>query len=174
VKKIETKIEGAYLYKVDYRDDERGYFFEGAQIESGFVQSNHSASRPRVLRGMHYQAGDSAQGKLCWVSFGEVFDVFVDLRVNSPTYGKWDGYQLDNWYKDRLWIPKGCAHGFLVTTPNIPAEFNYLVDNKYDPKSERTLLWNDKDLDIKWPITNGLIISEKDQKGLSFAECEKF
>ena len=168
---ITTKIDGVYIFEPTIHTDNRGCFYEGGKVEKEFVQLNHSISYPKVLRGLHYQVGKSAQSKLCWVSSGIVFDVFVDLRVDSKTYGQWDSYWLTGFNK--IFIPAGCAHGFLNGGTET-AHFNYLVDNKYDPTSERTLLWNDTDLNIEWPITTDLKISDKDLKGLSFKDCEKY
>lgn len=182
LQRFDTRIEGAYLLRPKVFGDSRGYFFESWNkklfqdigIDGEFVQDNCSKSSRYVLRGLHYQTGDSAQGKLVGVTFGEVFDVFVDLRKNSPTFGKWDGYILSTHQHDRLWIPAGCAHGFLVLSES--ADFTYKCTNYYDPKSERSLIWNDPTIGILWPIPKDVIpsLSKKDLDGLKFEDCEKY
>lgn len=177
-----TRIDGAYLLRPKVFGDNRGCFFESWNknsfkdlgIDCEFVQDNCSKSSRFVLRGLHYQIGDSAQGKLVGVTSGEVFDVFVDMRKDSPTFGQWDGYILSTHQYDRLWIPAGCAHGFLVLTET--ADFSYKCSNYYDPKSERTLMWNDPTVGILWPIPRNITpsLSKKDEQGLSFDICEKF
>ena len=179
--KSPTKINGAFLLKPKLFGDGRGFFLESwnkiAYEELGisyeFVQDNHSRSSKYVLRGLHYQTGEDAQGKLVWVTSGTVFDVFVDLRTNSPTYGQWDGYYLDSQSHCRLWIPPGCAHGFVVLSDT--ADFHYKCTNYYNPKADRTLIWNDPTVGIKWPIPNNVdpIVSEKDKNGKLFEEQEK-
>jgi len=175
MKYTDTKVVGAKILTHDkYNIDNRGMFVEGGKIEGcNFVQINHSVSFPKVLRGLHYQVGDSAQGKLCWVTKGMVYDVFVDLRKDSETFGKWDSCLLSEEFGNKVWVPAGCAHGFMVVGES-PAEFNYLVDKPYNPEAERTLIWNDTDLNIMWPDNDILVISEKDKKGISFKDCEKF
>lgn len=182
IQRFDTNIRGAYLVRPKVFGDDRGYFFEGWNentfkkigIDCKFVQDNFSRSSKHVLRGLHYQVGDSAQGKLVGVTSGEVFDVFVDLRKNSPTYGKWDGYVLSTHQCDRLWIPAGCAHGFFVISET--ADFNYKCTKYYDTKSERTLMWNDPTIGILWPIPKNVVpsLSKKDEEGLSFENCEKY
>lgn len=177
--KIETKIEGAYIIKPVYHDDNRGTFYTSFNRNIyndlgihniNISQINHSISFKNVLRGLHYQIGSDAQGKLIWLTNGSVIDVFVDLRIDSPTYGKWDKIIL-NANGNRLYIPKGCAHGFLSLTDG--TEFNYACTNSWNKESERTLLWNDPELNINWTMETP-IVSEKDQQGKSFAECEKY
>jgi len=137
-----------------------------------FVQDNHSLSKRGVLRGLHYQV-NNAQGKLIRVLRGEVFDVVVDLRISSPTYGKWEGHNLSGENGAELWIPKGFAHGFLVLSEE--AEFFYKTTNYWDAKSEQCILWNDSSLNISWPNLNiGPIVSLKDSQGLSWEEASKF
>ena len=182
MKKLPTKIHDAWLLKPKVFGDARGFFmetwnrqtFEEAGLEVDFVQDNHSRSSKHVLRGLHYQAGDTAQGKLVWVTSGTVFDVLVDLRHSSPTFGVWDGYVLNTETHDRLWVPPGCAHGFLVLSDI--ADFHYKVSAPYRPDMERSLRWNDPDLAIDWPIDIGLepIVSPKDAAAASFADCEKY
>lgn len=180
--KLPTKIHDAYLLKPKVFGDARGFFLESWNKAAfldlvgdfDFVQDNHSRSSKHVLRGLHYQAGDAAQGKLVWVTSGTVFDVIVDLRKSSPTYGEWDGYNLTADAHERLWIPPGCAHGFLVVSET--ADFHYKVTTPYDPASERSLRWDDRDLGISWPIEIGItpIVSAKDAVAASFADCEKY
>lgn len=177
-----TGIEGAFVLHPKVFGDERGFFleiwnqaaFSKLGIDATFVQDNHSRSTRGVLRGLHYQIGDDAQGKLVWASRGAVFDVFVDLRVNSPTFGQWHGHVLDDTNHDRLWIPPGCAHGFYVLSDI--ADFQYKCSAPYAPPSERTLCWNDPDIGINWPIHPGEtpIISAKDLAGVAFADCERY
>ena len=148
--------------------------FHDIGLDVDFVQDNHSRSAKNVLRGLHYQAGDAAQGKLVWVTSGTVFDVLVDLRKSSPTFGVWDGYILNTDTHDRLWVPPGCAHGFLVLSDI--ADFHYKVSTPYRPETECALRWNDPDLAIDWPIEIGLqpIVSAKDESAATFQECEKY
>ena len=176
---IDTKIKGAYIIKPVYHDDDRGSFYTSFNRDVytklgipnlNVAQMNTSISNKNVLRGLHYQVGFNTQSKLVWVTSGEVLDVFVDLREDSPTYGKWDSISLiaDG---NRLFIPKGCAHGFLSLDNQ--TQFNYFCSNDWDKENERTLIWNDPDLNINWGI-NDPIISSKDKQGLSFKDCEKF
>jgi len=138
------------------------------------VQDNHSRSSKGVLRGLHYQLGDAAQGKLVWVTSGTVFDVIVDLRRSSPSFGAWDGYVLNTETHDRLYVPPGCAHGFLVLSD--VADFHYKVSMPYRPDMDRSLRWNDPELAIEWPIEIGIepLVSPKDAAAATFAECEKY
>lgn len=182
IQRFDTRIDGAYLIRPKLFKDNRGYFFEGWNkktfkeigINHEFVQDNSSSSTKWVLRGLHYQAGDSAQGKLVWVTSGTVFDVFVDLRKNSPTFGQWDGYTLSTHQHDRLWIPPGCAHGFIVISNT--ADFQYKCTNYYNPQADRTLIWNDPTLNILWPVPRDIQpgVSEKDKNGKPFNQCEKY
>jgi dTDP-4-dehydrorhamnose 3,5-epimerase len=176
---IETKIIGAYLIKPVYHEDNRGTFYTSFNREVynkigipnlNIAQVNHSISARNVIRGLHYQVGTNTQSKLIWLTNGSVIDVFVDLRVGSATYGKWDKVLLkaDGM---RLFVPKGCAHGFLSLTDG--TEFNYICSNPYDKEAERTLLWNDPKLNINWTLETP-IVSPKDQQGLSFDDCEKY
>lgn len=175
--KIEkTTLEGAYLIKPRVFDDERGFFMETyskkklkeAGIDCDFVQDNHSMSVTKgVLRGLHYQLPPNAQAKLVRVTKGAVYDVIVDLRKDSLTFGKWEGFELtdDNHYM--LFVPRGFAHGFCTLVDY--TEFQYKCDNYYAPESEGGIVWNDPDLKIYWPIENP-ILSEKDAKAQKFAE----
>ena len=183
MKKTETSIDGAYVIQVEKFGDERGFFMESFnhkqfQEEVGdfdFVQDNHSLSTEGVLRGLHYQI-KNPQGKLVRCTQGEIFDVIVDLRVNSPTYRKNFTIKL-NRPDLMLWVPPGLAHGFY--TISAEAEFQYKVTDYYNPLYDRTLKWDDNDLGIKWPFYEYWgypkpILSQKDKRGLSFKECEKY
>jgi len=169
VKIIEPKVFG----------DDRGFFFESwnarafesAGIPDQFVQDNHSRSARHVLRGLHYQIRQP-QGKLVRVISGEVFDVAVDLRRSSPTFGKWVGATLSADNKRMLWIPPGFAHGFLVTSGY--AEFLYKATDYYAPEHERTLAWNDPKLGIAWPINRAPVLSGKDAKGTQLMDAETY
>lgn len=182
MEKIAANVHDAWILKPKVISDARGYFFESwnrrifreAGLEADFVQDNCSRSAKHVLRGLHYQAGDTAQGKLVRVTAGRVFDVIVDLRRSSPTFGRWHGCILDAEDHESLWIPPGCAHGFLVLSDC--CDFQYKATRFYSPETERTLRWNDPDLAIDWPVRTGIepIVSPKDAAGASFAECEKY
>ena len=182
MQKLPTKIHDAFLLKPKVFGDARGFFLESWNKSTfrnlvgdfDFVQDNHSRSSKNVLRGLHYQSGSAAQGKLVWVTSGTVFDVIVDLRKSSPSYGVWDGYLLTADAHERLWVPPGCAHGFLVISDM--ADFHYKVTALYAPDSERALRWNDPTLGITWPIEIGIepIISSKDASATSFDDCEKY
>lgn len=181
MKIIKTKIPEVLIIEPKPFIDERGFFMEtwnkkkfadlGLTME--FVQDNHSKSVKNTLRGLHYQI-ENAQGKLVRVIQGEVFDIAVDLRKNSPHFGKWVGATLTAENKKMLWVPTGFAHGFLVLTET--AEFQYKCSDFYNPKAERCIIWNDPQLDIAWPITESenLILSEKDKKGVLFKNAEVF
>ena len=183
MKKTETSVDGAYVIQVEKFGDDRGFFMESFnhkqfQEEVGdfdFVQDNHSLSTEGVLRGLHYQI-NHPQGKLVRCTQGEIFDVIVDLRVNSPTYRKNFTIKL-NRPDLMLWVPPGLAHGFY--TISAEAEFQYKVTDYYNPLYDRTLKWDDNDLGIKWPFYEYWgypkpILSQKDKRGLSFKECEKY
>ena len=182
MQKLPTKIHDAYLLKPKVLWDARGFFleswnrqtFRALGIDFDFIQDNHSRSTRHVLRGLHYQTGDAAQGKLVWVTSGSIFDVLVDLRKSSPTYGVWDGYTLTAEAHERLWVPPGCAHGFLVVSDL--ADFHYKVTAPYTPAAERTLRWDDPTLSIYWPIQKGIapLVSAKDADADSFQNCEKY
>jgi len=182
MEKVATNIEGAWLLRPKVFTDERGFFLESWNRETfralgldvDFVQDNHSRSSHGVLRGLHYQIGAAAQGKLVWVTSGEVYDVVVDLRRSSATFGAWCGVHLDAVQHERFWVPPGCAHGFLVTSET--ADFHYKCSKPYAPGSERSLLWNDPDVGIEWPLQAGLspILSSKDLAAPLFSICDKF
>ena len=175
-----TKLPGVVRVTPRVFTDERGFFMESWQrrkfadagIDAEFVQENHSRSRYGVLRGLHYQ-NPHAQGKLVRVVSGTVFDVVVDLRGSSATFGQWEGFRLDAFKHEMLWIPAGFAHGFLTMSGE--ADFIYKVDAFWSPESERTLMWNDPELAIEWPLPESdLILNDKDKAGMSFDECPKF
>lgn len=173
----ETKIKGLYLIDVTAFGDERGYFmetynaadFRSAGLQYQFVQDNQSSSRKGVLRGLHFQK-KYAQAKLVRVLKGEVFDVAVDLRRGSETYGQWVGVILSEANKRQLMIPRGFAHGFLVMSDY--AEFAYKCDELYHPEDEGGLKWDDPDIGIEWPETEELVLSEKDKRHPSLAELK--
>jgi dTDP-4-dehydrorhamnose 3,5-epimerase len=160
--------------------DERGFFFESfnqAKFEAAigrqvsFVQDNHSKSAKNVLRGLHYQI-QQPQGKLVRVVQGEVFDVAVDIRKSSPTFGQWVGEMLSADNKKQLWVPEGFAHGFVVVSES--AEFLYKTTDYYAPEYERSILWNDPAIAVKWPVLGDPILSIKDQQAKTLAIAEHF
>ncbi len=160
--------------------DERGFFYESyhqARFEEAigrrldFVQDNHSKSANNVLRGLHYQV-KQPQGKLVRVTAGSVYDVVVDLRRSSPTFGQWLGEVLSAENRTQLWVPEGFAHGFLVLSES--AEFLYKTTDYYAPEHERCIAWNDPTLAIDWPLQGAPIVSGKDDKGLPFLAAELF
>ncbi|EFI3986217.1 TPA: dTDP-4-dehydrorhamnose 3,5-epimerase [Escherichia coli] len=173
---IKTDIPDVLIFEPKVFNDERGFFFEsfnqkvfeeavGHKVE--FVQDNHSKSSKGVLRGLHYQLEPYAQGKLVRCVVGEVFDVAVDIRKSSPTFGKWVGVNLSAENKRQLWIPEGFAHGF-ITLSDI-AEFLYKTTSFYSPEHEVCIRFNDENIGIHWPnITDDTLISPKDKKGLNF------
>jgi len=161
--------------------DDRGFFYEsftqfrfeeiiGRKVD--FVQDNHSKSQRNVLRGLHYQLPPRAQGKLVRVIQGEVFDVAVDIRKGSPTFGKWVGALLSANNKKQLWVPEGFAHGFVTLSET--AEFLYKTTNYYAPELERCIAWNDPTINIDWQLVDIPTLSGKDQTGKSFADAEVF
>ncbi|MCL2075778.1 MAG: dTDP-4-dehydrorhamnose 3,5-epimerase [Betaproteobacteria bacterium] len=174
-------IPDVLLFTPKVFGDERGFFFESFNErgfrelglpDARFVQDNHSRSARRVLRGLHYQIRQ-AQGKLVRVIVGEVFDVAVDIRRASPTFGKWVGVRLSAENKQQLWIPAGFAHGFLCLSGS--AEFLYKTTNYYAPSEERCLLWNDPDLAIDWPLAGEQpLLSGKDEQGVPLRQAEVF
>jgi dTDP-4-dehydrorhamnose 3,5-epimerase len=175
-----TTIPDVLLIEPKIFGDERGFFFESFSQRIfdeavgrpvSFVQDNHSKSRRGVLRGLHYQIQNS-QGKLVRVTEGEVFDVAVDIRRSSLTFGKWAGVHLSADNKKQLWIPPGFAHGFLVLSDT--AEFLYKTTDYYTPAHERCILWNDASLAIAWPLQQQPALSVKDTAGLSLAHAEVF
>lgn len=171
-----TELADCLLLEPRVFGDERGFFLESwnervfAEIglDVHFVQDNHSRSRRGILRGLHYQVRQP-QGKLVWVVTGEVFDVAVDLRRDSPTFGRWQGFRLSAGNKRRLWVPPGFAHGFLVLSDF--ADFCYKCTDYYAPAHERTLRWDDPALAINWPLDGGRpSVSDKDAAGLSWQQ----
>lgn len=178
---IKTAIERVYVIEPKVFEDARGYFFEAwkqgefvANIgKVDFVQDNESKSSFGVLRGLHYQRGEFSQAKLVRVISGRVLDVAVDLRRNSPTFGQHVMVELSGENKRQFFIPRGFAHGFLVLSDE--AIFTYKVDNAYAPQAEASILWNDEQLSIDWPLgENQLLLSEKDKKAKPFSEAEYF
>jgi dTDP-4-dehydrorhamnose 3,5-epimerase len=177
-----TAIPDVLLVEPKVFGDERGFFFEsfnerrfmeavGASTGLRFVQDNHSKSARNVLRGLHYQIRQP-QGKLVRVIAGEVFDVAVDIRRNSPTFGKWIGALLSAENKLQMWVPPGFAHGFVVTSD--AAEFLYKTTDYWAPEYERCIAWDDPAIGIKWPIMHAPVLSDKDRGGKRLADAEVF
>ncbi|MCU0524261.1 MAG: dTDP-4-dehydrorhamnose 3,5-epimerase [Elainella sp. Prado103] len=180
MKIIPTEIPDVMIVEPRVFGDERGFFFESFnakvfQDKTGltvdFVQDNHSRSSAHVLRGLHYQI-QQAQGKLVRVVAGAIFDVAVDIRKSSPTFGQWVGCELSAENKQQLWVPPGFAHGFLSLVDG--TEVLYKATHFYAPEYERSILWNDADLAIAWPLSATPIISGKDQVGQPFSEAEVY
>lgn len=178
MKATQTKIPDVWVIEPRVFGDERGFFFESFNEKAfneatgnklSFVQDNHSKSVKGVLRGLHYQLPPRAQGKLVRVVQGEVFDVAVDIRKDSPTYGQWVGEVLSAENKKQLWIPPGFAHGFLTLSDT--AEFLYKTTDYWSPEHERAIIWNDETLKIDWPL-NGLVpqLAAKDAAAVGFGE----
>lgn len=175
----ETAINGVYVIETALFGDNRGYFmetynyneFKEAGLDMVFVQDNQSKSKKGVLRGLHFQK-EHMQGKLVRVIKGEVFDVAVDLRKNSETYGKWVGVTLSEENKKQFYVPTGFAHGFLVLSEE--AEFCYKCTDFYHPESEGGIMWNDPDINVEWPTEGieNIILSDKDQKHPRLSECK--
>ena len=177
---VQTAIPEVLILEPQVFGDERGFFFESFNqqkfesltgVKASFVQDNHSKSAVNVLRGLHYQI-QQPQGKLVRVVAGEVFDVAVDLRRQSKTFGKWVGVVLSGENKRQLWVPPGFAHGFVVLKDG--TEFLYKTTDYYAPQHERCIRWNDSDIGIEWPLSAEPVLSAKDQLGLSFAEADVF
>ena len=178
MKVIDTKIPDVKIIEPTVFGDERGFFMETWQQKqfeelvtgkpTQFVQDNHSKSKKGILRGLHFQT-ENTQGKLVRVVSGEVFDVAVDIRTDSPTFGEWVGVYLSAENKRQLWVPEGFAHGFYVTSDE--AEFVYKCTNYYDPNSEVSIKWNDKDVGVEWPLSSEPLLSGKDQAGIPFKQC---
>ena len=175
MKVIETKIPGAVVVEPKVFGDERGFFmetwnaarYEEAGLPTRFVQDNLSFSTRGVLRGLHFQNPDQ-QGKLVQVLEGEVFDVAVDIRAGSPTFGEWEGVVLSSENKRQFYAPEGCAHGFLVTGDT--ALFAYKCTAKYNPSAEGYVLWNDPEIGIKWPVGASPTLSDKDRAARPLGE----
>jgi dTDP-4-dehydrorhamnose 3,5-epimerase len=176
---IRTTIAGALILEPRVFGDDRGFFLESYNesvltdlgITDRFVQDNHSYSTHNVVRGLHYQIRQP-QGKLVRVVVGEVLDVIVDLRRGSPTFGKWETFLISGQNKRMLWIPKGCAHGFRVVSDS--AHVLYKATDFYAPEGERTIAWNDPDLNIDWGLDGTPMISPKDRLGVPFKDADKF
>ena len=176
---LSTAIPEVLIIEPQVFGDERGFFLESFNeremrkigIDAHFVQDNHSRSGRNVLRGLHYQL-DQPQGKLVRVVNGCVFDVAVDLRRTSPTFGQWAGVELSADNKRLFWIPPGCGHGFVVLSET--ADFLYKASNYYAPKSECTILWNDPEIGIEWPIVGAPILSAKDAAGVPFNRAKVY
>ncbi|MBA1239608.1 dTDP-4-dehydrorhamnose 3,5-epimerase [Pseudomonas kunmingensis] len=180
MKIIETSIPDVLIIQPKVFGDERGFFYESFNaaafeaatgLQRQFVQDNHSKSQRGVLRGLHYQI-QQPQGKLVRVVAGEVFDVAVDLRKSSPSFGRWVGTHLSAQNQRQLWIPEGFAHGFVVLSES--AEFLYKTTDYYAPEHERSLLWNDPELGIEWPFDEPPQLSAKDQAGKCLSDAELF
>lgn len=176
---IKTEIPEVLILEPRVFGDERGFFLESfnerdmreAGIDAHFVQDNHSRSHRNVLRGLHYQLRQT-QGKLVRVVNGTVFDVAVDVRRPSATFGRWVGVELSAENKRVFWVPPGFAHGFLVLSES--ADFLYKATDYYAPEFERTILWNDPDVEIKWPLVGEPVLSAKDAAGVPFRKAEVF
>lgn len=177
---LPTDIPGVLILEPRVFGDHRGFFFESFNLRAWrektglnttFVQENHSRSAQHVLRGLHYQI-KQAQGKLVRVVVGEVFDVAVDLRRSSSTFGQWTGVHLSAENKRQFWIPEGFGHGFVVLSE--AAEFLYHTTDYYAPEHERSIVWNDPDLAITWPIAGEPLLSAKDAAAPSFKAAEVF
>ena len=188
MKLTQTDIPDVIIIEPSIFSDERGWFMEsfneqrfhneltklGLSIPNAFVQDNHSCSNKGVLRGLHYQTAPHAQGKLVRVTQGSAFDVAVDIRKESPNYGKWVGVELSATNYKQLWIPEGFAHGFIALEDN--THFLYKTTNYYSKECEQSISWNDNDLAIKWPskYMNEVLVSDKDQVSSSFRDHKFF
>ncbi|MDE0926410.1 MAG: dTDP-4-dehydrorhamnose 3,5-epimerase [Methylophilaceae bacterium] len=177
---IKTSIPEVIIFEPKVFGDERGFFYESFNekvfkqatgLNIDFVQDNHSKSAKNVLRGLHYQT-EHAQGKLVRVTQGEVFDVAVDLRQSSSTFGQWVGEKLTAENKHMIWVPAGFAHGFVVLSET--AEFLYKTTDFYSPEHEISIQWNDADIGIDWPLDGEPSLSVKDKDGLAFSEAPYF
>jgi len=182
VKATKLSISDVILLEPDVFGDERGFFYESFNQKTFeaavgfsppmFVQDNHSKSTKGVLRGLHYQLPPKAQAKLVRVVQGEVFDVVVDIRKNSTTFGQWVGEVLSAENKKQLWIPAGFAHGFYTLSD--AAEFLYKTTEYYSPEQERCILWNDPDIGIDWQLKNDPMLARKDKQGIPLQTVEIF
>ena len=177
---VETRLPGVLVIEPTVFEDSRGFFFESFNeqafieatgVSTSFVQDNHSRSGKGVLRGVHYQLPPKAQGKLVRVVTGEIYDVVVDIRKSSPTYGQWDGLILSAENKKQLWIPPGFAHGFLTLSEI--SECLYKTTDYWSPEHERAIMWNDETLKIDWPL-NGMqpTLAAKDAAAVAFSAAE--
>jgi len=177
---LQTSLPGVVILEPKVFGDARGLFFESFNARTfaavtglmvDFVQDNHSRSRKNVLRGLHYQI-KQPQGKLVRVALGEVFDVAVDLRKSSPTFGQWTGALLSAENKRMMWVPEGFAHGFLVISDS--ADFLYKTTDYYAPEHERCIAWNDPAIGIQWPLAGAPILAAKDAAGKRLQDAEAF
>ena len=177
---VQTAIPEVLIIEPQVFGDERGFFFESFNqqkfesltgVKANFVQDNHSKSAVNVLRGLHYQI-QQPQGKLVRVVAGEVFDVAVDLRRQSKTFGKWVGVVLSGENKRQLWVPPGFAHGFVVLKDG--TEFLYKTTDYYAPQHERCIRWDDPEIGIEWPLAGEPVLSGKDKLGLALSQAEVF
>ncbi|AXE30473.1 dTDP-4-dehydrorhamnose 3,5-epimerase [Chromobacterium phragmitis] len=177
---LDTRLSGVKIIEPKVFGDERGFFFESfnqQRFEQAigypvhFVQDNHSRSGSNVLRGLHYQKDPHPQGKLVRVVAGIVYDVAVDIRPGSSSFGQWVGVELSAANKRQLWIPAGFAHGFLTLSDDV--EFLYKTTDYWHPELERSIAWNDPDLAIDWPLASPPTLSEKDQQGEAFAALRR-
>ncbi len=175
-----TEISDVLIVEPKVFGDERGFFYESFNLQqwrdstgldTSFVQENHSRSAHHVLRGLHYQI-IQPQGKLVRVIAGEVFDVAVDLRKSSKTFGKWTGVRLSAENKKQFWVPEGFGHGFVVLSE--AAEFLYLTTNYYAPEHERSIIWNDSKLAIDWQIDGPPVLSAKDSEAITFDKADVY
>lgn len=173
---IASKLHDVKIIQPNTFQDERGYFLETFSIRHYkkilgdnifFVQDNFSHSNKNVLRGLHFQK-NYPQGKIIHVIHGEIFDVIVDIRPNSPTYGQWESFILSGQNKTQIWIPPNMAHGFLVLSEH--ADVSYKCTDYYHPNDECCLIWNDPTININWPRSSQIILSDKDKKGALFSE----
>jgi len=181
MKVVDTSIPDLKIIEIQAFEDDRGFFLESFRdswfreniSDVSFVQDNHSKSSKGILRGMHYQI-KHPQGKLVRVIAGEIYDVAIDIRQSSPTFGQWAGACLSAENKRQLWVPPGFAHGFYVTSKS--AEFVYKCTDYYAPEYEKSIRWNDQKIAIDWPISNGQTpqLSKKDQQALPFNQSEYF
>ncbi|EMB4323103.1 dTDP-4-dehydrorhamnose 3,5-epimerase [Pluralibacter gergoviae] len=178
---IKTEVPDVLIFEPRVFGDARGFFFESFNSKIfndaigcsvNFVQDNHSQSQQGVVRGLHYQLNPHAQGKLVRCVEGEVFDVAVDIRQSSPTFGKWVGVRLSAENKRQLWIPEGFAHGFMALSETV--QFVYKATNYYAPQFERSIMWDDTDLGIQWPEVENLKVSDKDARGIAFNKAEVY
>lgn len=177
---IRTALPEVVILEPRVFGDTRGFFMESYNarafheatgVHAEFVQDNHSRSARGVLRGLHYQIRE-AQGKLVRVVRGRVFDVAVDLRRSSPTFGRWTGAELSEDNQRQMWVPEGFAHGFVVLSES--ADFLYKTTAYYAPEHERCLIWNDPTVGVGWPLDGAPLLSDKDRRGLPLGECEVF
>jgi dTDP-4-dehydrorhamnose 3,5-epimerase len=181
VKITTLSIPDIILIEPQIFSDDRGFFFESFNekkfreatgVKANFIQDNHSQSTKGVLRGLHYQLPPRAQGKLVRVVSGQVFDVAVDIRKNSPSFGQWVGELLSAENKKQLWIPAGFAHAFLTLSDT--ADFLYKTTDTYSKENERSIIWNDPDINIKWPLISSINISDKDKQGCLLKNADLF